>query len=203
MQKHIHRPRLLKLSAAALLSASAAWAGLAVAAGTTKDIVLDRVSAPVVGTAVVSTTDAMAVSVLLESPDGSLQPRSTERSFRTGDRFRVKVLASRAGKISFYNTNPSGVLGREPIWQGEVQPGLETISPRLRLDGQRGVDQLHVVLEPAQEPQGVWAWVGSWLTRVASASKDIRLDVQNTETATYLVNQGGQGIVTTISIAHR
>lgn len=190
--------RTLCVAALVGLGAAGAYAG-----GSTKDIVLDRLAAPAVGTVTAPASDAMAVSVLVESPEGVLTPRGTDRSFRTGDRFRVKVLASRAGRVSFYNTNPDGVLGREPLWSGEVQPGLETISPRLRLDGRRGVDQLHVVLEPAQEAQGVWAWLGSWFSRTASGSKDIVLDVQNTDSTTYLLSRHGQGLVTTVRIAHR
>ncbi len=66
------------------------------AAGTTKDIVLDRVLTPAVSsitTTNAQTQDAMAVSVLLESPDGTLSPKSTNTLFRTGDRFRIKLLA--------------------------------------------------------------------------------------------------------------
>jgi len=81
------------------------------AAGTTKDIVLDRVLTPAVSsitTTNAQTQDAMAVSVLLESPDGTLSPKSTNTLFRTGDRFRIKLLASRSAKVSLYNTNPNG-----------------------------------------------------------------------------------------------
>ncbi|MCP5283217.1 MAG: hypothetical protein H6930_16725 [Rhodoferax sp.] len=191
---------LAALAMAGVLTAASPAAN----AASTKDIVLDRVTAPAVGNPEAS-ADAMAVSILLESPDGTLRPYATSRTFSTGDRFRVKLLASRTGRVSLYNTNPAGVLGREPIWQGEVQPGLETISPRLRLEGQRGVDQLHVLLEPTQpaQSQGVWGWLTSWFERDKSSAKDIRLDVQDTDTATYLMQQQGQGLVTTVTIAHQ
>ncbi|MCU0941788.1 MAG: hypothetical protein MUE35_04505 [Hydrogenophaga sp.] len=188
----------------AALCAGVLLGGVAHAAKSTKDIVIDRVAPPAgMPAPAPAQSDAMVVSVLVESPEGTLTPRSTDSRFRTGERFRVRVLTSRAGRIAFYNTNPSGVLGREPVWRGEVQPGLETISPRLALVGERGVDQLHVVLEPAESSVSVIEWLGGWLTRVTSGSKDIRLDVQNTDTATYLINQNGQGLVTTVSIAHR
>ncbi len=186
---------------AALLLGAALLAGSPAARPDTKDIVLDRIagSPPPAGA---PAADVLAVSVLLESPDGTLTPRSTAQAFRTGDRFRVKLLTARPAKVSFYNTNPAGELGRSPVWQGEVQPGQETISPRLRLDGRSGTDLLHVVLEP-KDPSNVWDWLGNWLRRVAGSSKDISLDVQNTDSATYLVHQGGQGVVTTIAIRHR
>lgn len=177
------------------------------AAGTTKDIVLDRISAPAAASTAVapagSPSDAMAVSVLLESEDGTLTPRSTGRAFSTGDRFRVKLLASRAGQVAFFNTNPRGVMNPEPVWRGEVELGQELISPRLRLQGQSGVDQLHIVLVPAQQ-QSVAAWLGNWLGRIQGGqAKDIGLDVQDTTSATYLLNARGQGLVTTMRIAHR
>lgn len=182
---------------------------LAAQAAATKDIVLDRLAAP--GAAVPAPApggmrgDAMAVSVLLESADGSLKPKSVSTLFATGDRFRVKLLAARAGKVSLYNTTPSGEFKPAPIWQGEVQPGLETITPRLRLDGQSGVDYLHVVLEPERPPQGVVAWISQWLLKDGgtAAPKDIRLDSEDTPTATYLINQSGQGLVSTIRIVHK
>ncbi len=188
----------------------------------TKDIVLDRVAMPAVRaaspgassvTAVVS-SDAMIASVLLESPDGTLKPRGTDKLFRTGDRFRVKVLTSRDARITLYNTKPSGQLVDKPVWQGDAKVGQELVTPRLRLEGQSGVDKLHIVLQPAEE-QGVFAWLGNWLSRVnatpktsatssgEASAKDIVLDVQNTDSATYLLNARGQGVVTTISIAHR
>ena len=58
---------------------------LAALAAGTKDIVLDRINPVTTTTAVQATSDAMAVSILVESPDGSLAPRSTEVLFRTGE----------------------------------------------------------------------------------------------------------------------
>ena len=181
------------------------------AAESTKDIVLDRINAPVtavVGPAAAAAptarSEAMAVSVLLESADGTLTPRAADKMFRTGDRFRVKLLASRDAKVALYNTNPKGVLTKEPIWTGEVKVGQETITPRLRLEGNSGVDLLHIVLEPAKE-QGILSWLTGWLskTKDGTTSKDISLDVQNTESATYLLSNKGQGLVTTMRIVHR
>ena len=177
------------------------------AAGTTKDIVLDRVLTPAVSsitTTNAQTQDAMAVSVLLESPDGTLSPKSTNTLFRTGDRFRIKLLASRSAKVSLYNTNPNGITNPIPIWQSEVRVGLDTISPRMKLDGTSGIDQLHIVMEPAQEPN-IFGWLGNWIRTSKSSdgtAKDIRLDVQNTPSATYLINPRGQGLVNTLQIVH-
>lgn len=195
----------MKQPLVSLLATALLLAGAAAQAQTAKDIVLDRVAAPVVRPATpAATNDAMALSVLLESPDGSLAPRSANSLFNTGDRFRIKVLASRGAKVSLYNTNPLGQFNPRPVWQGEVKVGQETITPRLRLDGNSGVDYLHVVLEPEQAPQGVVAWISNWLTKEGSeAPKDIRLDSENSPTTSYLVNQTGQGLVSTIRIVHR
>ena len=172
---------------------------------TPKDIVLDRVSAPwVSGLAQPAVrSDAMVVSVLLESPDGTLTPRSVAIPFNTGDRFRVKILASREARVALFNTKPNGILTPDPIWRGELKPGQETISPRLLIDGASGsgVDQLHVVMEPVSEPSVV-NWLGNWVGD-KRASKDIRLDEQSTASATYLVTDAEKGLVTTIRINHR
>ena len=191
---------LISLLASALL-----LVGATAQAQSAKDIVLDRVAAPVARPAAApASNDAMAISVLIESPDGSLAPKSTNSLFNTGDRFRIKLLASRSAKVSLYNTNPLGQFNPKPVWQGEVKVGQETITPRLRLDGNSGVDYLHVVLEPEQAPQGVVSWISSWLTKEGSeAPKDIRLDSENSPTTSYLVNQTGQGLVSTIRIVHR
>ena len=207
---------------ATCLTIALAAAGLAAAqtaAPTTKDIVLVRVStAQPAAAAEVRPGDAMAVSVLLESADGSLSPRGTDFAFRTGDRLRVKVVASRTGKLSLFNTTPDGVLQSAPVWQGEVRQGQELITPRMRLEGRSGVDQLHVVLEPTEPtPPNAYVWLREWIAidKAASAasasgaadksaqSKDIRLDVQNTPTTTYLLNPVGRGLVTTVQISHR
>lgn len=171
---------------------------------TARDIVLDRlqISPLPIATPPAAGNDAMAVSVLVEALDGSLTPRSTETLFSTGERFRVKVMASRPGRISLFNTNPRGEFNPNPIWQGQVAPGQETVSPRLVLDGNSGTDLLHVVLEPEQAaaPQGVIAWLQGLLR---GNSRDIKLDVQNTNSATYIVNPVGQGVTTTVRIVHR
>jgi hypothetical protein len=196
---------LSRIAVVVVLAASAAGA----VAADTKDIVLDRITAaavpvrPGVPAPVTVAGDAMIVSVLLESPNGTLTPKSTQTLFRTGDRFRVKVLASREGRISFYNTNPRGQTDSKPLWQGEVRPGLETISPRLALTGTSGIDKLHVVLEPMQQPSGVFSWLTRWLSPSKDdVAKDIRLDVQSTPSTTYLLNTMAQGIVSTVQIVH-
>jgi len=181
----------------------------------TKDIVLDRVrittvatpatSSPAAPPAPTATTvyangDAMVVTVLQEKASGTLVPRPVNASYKTGDRFRVKMLASRDGKVALYNTKPTGELVTQPIWRGDVSRGLEIITPPMRLEGNKGIDQLHIVLEPAQENGGVVAWVSSWLK---TSAKDIRLDVQNTRSDTYLLGLEGKGLLTTLRITHR
>ena len=206
--QHRSRSALLALGLSLLLPLAAQ-----AAPSTVRDIVLDQLSpqaqAPTQGAAAVpaqAPNDAMAVSILVESADGTLTPRSTNQLFRTGERLRVKVLASRSGKISIYNTNPAGQT--KPVWSGQVQVGQETISPRLVLTGLSGEDQLHVVLEPKQAPHGVLVWLGNWLNTVKStasgmkSNRDIQLDAQSTPQATYLLSQIGQGLVSTVRVVH-
>ena len=197
-------------STLALACALSLLAGSALAATPeTKDIVLDRIRNPAVAAApaqMQTTTfangDAMVVTVMQEKSNGSLVPRAVNGQFRTGDRFRVKMLASRDGKVALYNTKPTGELVKESLWRGDVSRGLEIMSPPMRLEGNKGTDQLHIVLEPAQET-GVIAWLSSWLnTPSTGASKDIRLDVQNTRSDTYLLGLEGKGLLTTLRIKH-
>lgn len=174
------------------------------AQATTKDIVLMRVSAPPVAQPEVRAGDAMAVSVLLDSADGTLTARGTDWTFKTGDRLRVKVVASRTGKLWLFNTTPDGVLQPSPVWQGTVRQGQELITPRMRLEGRSGLDQLHVVLEPDPTPaDNAYVWLRDWLAASAVTAKDIRIDVQNTPSASYLLNAVGRGLVTTVNISHR
>ena len=189
--------------------AAVLFAFSAQAATSTKDVVLERVTAPPVNAAPAAvSTDAMVVSVLLESPDGTLAPKSTETLFHTGDRFRIKVIASRDAKLSIYNTTPRGEFKPEPVWQGQVTVGQETITPRLELtnDSGAGIEQLHLVLEPTAASGGLIEWIRGWFAdskgKAAGQSKDVRLDTQSTPVATYSLNTSGQGIVNTIRIAH-
>jgi len=211
--KPVHRTLVAAL--AGVLLAGAALA----APASPKDIVIDRVQASATrpaGAAALPSSDAMAVSVLLESAEGTLTPRSTAQPFRTGDRFRVKVVAARDGFVALYNTKPNGETPEKPVWRGVIKTGEELITPRLRLDGQTGEDLLHVVLEPvsaASQPgataaSGVWAWLRAALglndkgVADKSARKDIVLDSQSTPTTTYVVNPRSDGLTTTIAIRH-
>lgn len=196
------------LSKTAHVLVCAAIGVLAVAAeaadeGQTKDIVLDLITSRPASAAPVAApaSDAMVVSILVESPNGQLTPRSANSLFNSGERFRVKVRASRDGKIAIYNTKPTGELVAKALWRGDVSRGLEVIAPRLRIEGSSGTDQLHIVLEPAKEkPAGVFSWLGNW---IGGKSKDIRLDTANTASDTYLLGNPGKGLVTTVNITHR
>lgn len=171
-----------------------------------KDIVLDQVTPSSIAATtapVVASNDAMVVSILVESEDGTLTPRSTNHLFRTGDRLRVKVLASRSGTVYLFNTNPAGETKLIPGGLA-VNVGQETISNRLVLDRLSGEERLHVVLEPTQSPAtGVLVWLNNWLGSFKSGkSRDIQLDTQNTPQATYLVSPTGQGLVTSVRLVH-
>lgn len=187
-----------------LCLAAAVFCAGAQAQASAKDVVLDRVAAPPARAAAAANSDAMAISVLLESAEGVLTSRPVTGAFSTGDRFRVRLLAARDGKVSLYNTNPKGEFNPRPVWQGEVKVGQETLTPRLRLDGNSGVDLLHVVLEPTKPPAaGLIPWLREWMNKDGTPSKDIRLDSESTDSATYLVNPSGQGLAATIRIVHR
>ncbi len=207
----ITTPRFLRVSMVILACVTAIFAAT-VHAAPVKDIVLDRIHAPTAMAApaaapainavsnINANGDAMVVRLLLESGNGMLKPRPTNTVFNSGDRFRVKMLASREGKVALYNTKPNGELVTEPLWRGDVSRGLEIISPTMRLVGMKGTDQLHIVLEPAQST-GVVSWLGEWLGSKGK-DKDIRLDVQNTRSDTYLLGAGDKGLVTTVRISH-
>ncbi len=205
--------QLLRLTLAAAICATAAATYAAPdTEAQVKDIVLNRINAPLPPATVAnpavpainavasiqSNGDAMVVSVLQELSNGGLKPHPTNTLFKTGDKFRVKMFASRDGKVALYNTKPTGELVKEPLWRGNVTRGLEIISPSMRLQGTKGTDQLHIVLEPAQQP-GLAGWLSNWL---GSSSKDIRLDVQNTPSDTYLLGVADKGLVTTLRITH-
>lgn len=151
--------------------------------------------------------DGMAVSVLLETPEGVLVPRSTETVFSTGQHFRLKVMAPRDGEILVYNTNPLGQTSPAPVWKTPVRAGLEAVSPPLMLTGNRGEDQLHVVLQPvAAPPQGAFAWFQDLFAGKnlpTKASKDVQLVTESTPQATYFYNTGGQGGYVTIRVRHQ
>lgn len=179
----------------------------------TKDIVLDLVTArPAAAPAATAqpaapASDAMVVSILVESPNGQLTPRPVNAVFSSGERFRVKVRASRDGKIALYNTKPTGELVTKALWSGNVTRGMEVIAPRLRLEGTKGTDLLHIVLEPAKEKEkekekesvSIFTWLGNWLS---GKTKDIKLDTANTTSDTYLLGVPGKGLVTTLAITH-
>ena len=201
--KQASRTNFIQRSA---LAALVALSITGVATAATKDVVLDRIVTPIYATApmaVQPASDAMVVSVLVASYDGSLTPRSTNTLFRTGDRIHLKVLTSRDGAIEVYNTTPRGETSRTPIWKGEVRVGEELITPRLLLTGTSGEDQIHVVLTPSKPDVSIFDWLADILRgKGKSSRKDVVLDTQSTATSTYIVNTAGQGLTTTIRVAH-
>lgn len=163
----------------------------------------------------VAAYDGMAVAILVERADGVLIPQPVSQRLATGQFFRVKVLVPRDGKLRFYNT-PSSQSGLPPqsrrdvlVWEADARAGMELISERMQLTGQRGEDLLHVVLEP-RDPRPSTG--GNWFANLFSGSekggskgsaKDIRLVTENTPQATYVYNTGGQGSYVTLRIAHQ
>ena len=63
-----------------------------------------------------------------------------------GSRFQLSVFANRAGKLEIYAINPKGAVGDRPLWSTYLRTGETELSPRLRLDGTRGLETLNLVL---------------------------------------------------------
>jgi hypothetical protein len=200
-----------------LPAAMAAILGLACASGAhanqaapaAKDVVLATLApaAQAAPGANQAKPDAMVVSVLVEGPYGMLTPRSTEAAFATGERFRIKLLAPRDGEVLIYNTNPLNQTSQTPIWKTQVKAGVESVSDLMQLTGNRGEDQLHVVLQPRTPPANAWAWFQNlFASKDAGAggtSKDIRLVTESTPQSTYFYNPNGQGGYVPIRIRHQ
>lgn len=148
--------------------------------------------------------DALAVSVLVEGAYNMLVPRSADAPFSTGERFRIKLLSPRDGEVFVYNTNPLGQTSPTPVWKTRVKAGVETISELMQLAGNRGEDQLHVVLQPLTQPANPFNWFQSVASSGAAgkSTKDVRLVSENTDQGTYFYNPNGQGGYVTIRIRH-
>ena len=197
--------RMLILSALVALQCAGALAQTAPAA-TAKDVVLASLApAPAAenGAAQPARADSMVVSVLVEGPFGMLLPRSTDATFVTGERFRIKLLAPRDAEVLFYNTNPAGQTASTPLWRGNIKGGVETLSDMLELSGSSGEDQLHIVLQPRVPEANPYAWFHNlWGNASGRAGKDIRLVTESTPQSTYFYNPNGQGGYLTVRIRH-
>lgn len=199
----------LKTLASMALTLGMAFGVQAADKPTAKDIVLAPLAAqamPNGSVGPVQSQDGMAVSVLVENPDGTLVPKSTDVNFPNGQRFRLKIFAPRDGEVLVYNTNPAGQTSQAPVWKTTVKAGLESISEPFLLSGTQGEDLLHVVLQPkVAPPQGTYNWFQAALAANASgkASKDIVLVTENTPQTTFFYNSGGQGGYVTIHFRHQ
>jgi hypothetical protein len=146
--------------------------------------------------------EVMVVSVLVDSAYGTLTPRATDAPFATGDRFRIKLLVPRDGEVLMYNTNPLGQTDSTPVWKAMVKASVETVSEPLQLVGNRGEDQLHVVLQPLVPEPSPFAWF-QHLFGTGKATKDVRLISESTPQSTYFYNPSGEGGYVTIRIRHK
>lgn len=167
-----------------------------------KDVVLASL-APAGAAANAARPDALAVSVLIEGPLNMLLPRSVDSPFSTGEKFRIKLLSPRDGEVAIFNTPPIGETNKSPIWRARVKAGVESISELMQLTGNRGVDQLHVVLLPTGHAGDPFTAFQVMTANTGSASKDIRLVTENTGQGTYFYNPNGQGGFVTIHIRHQ
>jgi len=163
-----------------------------------KDIVLSGLSGRPAAGEPSSRQAGMSVSVLVASAGGELIPRATDAPFRTGERFRLRVLPTVNGTLVIANTNPAG-LTRE-VLRLPVRAGLEALVPagedsEFQLVGQAGEDVLHLSLyaEGSRLPPENDAGAGA---------KDIRLVTQSTSDASYVVGEAGQPLYTRVVVRH-
>lgn len=135
-----------------------------------------------------------------------LVTRSIDAPFSTGDKFRIKLLSPRDGEVAIFNTPPSGDTNKTPIWRTRVKAGVESITDLMQLTGNRGVDQLHIVLLPSghnSDPFVAFQGMASTNGGASKAAKDIRLVTESTGQGTYFYNPNGQGGFVTIHIRHQ
>jgi|JRYI01.1.fsa_nt_gb hypothetical protein len=192
----------LRRLAGALLALGWLGGGALVQAGAgepqAKDIVLSSLSGRAATAEPSSRQAGMSVSVLVASAGGELIPRATDAPFRTGERFRLRVLPTVDGTLVIANTNPAG-LTRE-VLRLPVRAGLEALVPagagsEFQLVGQAGEDVLHLSLyaEGSRLPPEGEAGAGA---------KDIRLVTQSTSDASYVVGDVDEPLYTRMVVRH-
>ena len=64
-----------------------------------------------------------------------------------GTRFRLRLSATTEGVVQIVAINPAGAVHGE-LWRGVVTAGDTTLTPRFRLQGQRGLETLQVRFVP-------------------------------------------------------
>lgn len=171
-----------------------------------KDIVLTRLGGVAPATAAaaparaaVAASQGMAVSVLVLGEDGLLYPRAATAPFKTGERFRLRVLPTVDGTLVLANTSAQG--STVELLRMTVRAEQETLIPSepdqlLQLAGPGGEEVLHLRLFPAGQPvQGAAA--------PQLAAKDIRLVTQSTASASYVAGPSDQSLYTRVVVGHQ
>lgn len=72
----------------------------------------------------------------------------------SGARFQLTLTPSRAGIVDVYTINPNGERSASPVWTGRVDAGVATLTPHLRLEGNRGMETLEVALRATRDARG-------------------------------------------------
>jgi len=188
--------RLFPQLCVSIASLLAATPGFAADQAMAKDIILTSLAKPPAA-AGASPSYGMSVSVLVSGPDGLLTPRATDGIFKTGDRFRLRVLPTRDGTLLISNTDPQNQT--KELLRVPVRGGLETLIPTepdnlFQLVGQGGDDILHLQLYPSNLPQPAPGTL---------ASKDIRLVTQSTGSASYVVGESAQPVYARVVVRHQ
>lgn len=171
---------------------------------TTKDIVISSML-PEQGSGLTGSSETseekLAVSVLSEGPFNTWISNNTDRQYASGQKFRVKVSAPRAGQLAFFNTTPRGETSTEPLFVMQLDAGVEVVSEALEITGASGVDLLHLVLLPQNSKDRPYD-VFRAMQRNLGDAKDVRLISENSENTTYLRNPDGTGAFVTLTIDH-
>lgn len=65
----------------------------------------------------------------------------------SGAAFHLALRGDRAGSVQVQTISPDGRAST--VWSGRLRPGQERLTPRLALQGKRGMETLRVVFQPA------------------------------------------------------
>jgi hypothetical protein len=196
---------LLKITLSILLTFGALTSAQAInQALSTKDIVISSMLSEQGETLTGSSAasgEKLAISVLTEGPFDTWISNNTDNRYASGQRFRVKISAPRAGQLAFFNTTPRGDTAKEPVLIMQLDAGVEAVSEALEITGASGVDLLHLVLLPQNSSDKPYE-VFRAMQRDSNNTKDIRLISESSENTTYFRNPKGSGAFVTLTIDH-
>lgn len=87
--------------------------------------------------------------------DGAAAPiaAGTPVALPSGSRFHVQVGAAEASWVEMHAVNPHGVPSSGPLWSGVIEANGHVLTPRLRLEGARGVETLRLLRRSLRDGQ--------------------------------------------------